>query len=429
MVVITEEVVARSELGTLKKQSTLIEPGEIHADYIKHLTSIDGAIYFDVHGACHGIGVILDGIAAPGYGDASRGARFNSAHRYLAKLKSLEEPVPCVIAIISEDGMVNLIPELDNEDKIFELVQEIIDIINKQDKSSEIELSLKEKELQGFEAVDYHLYFKIARAFFRKKIYAKSVEYCELAFRCAGEQHFVLAEYHNLQGDCHYFLDTPEHFEEAIFCYQQAVHLTKKPEELFTYYKNLGYAHNALRNLYAKSDKDKYVNAMNQVIQAINTAEEIAVEHDLGTLSAYCFNIRGLSQDLLGRETAIKDTKRQHRLKAIEDYSKAIELIGDNSVYYWNRALTFQQLSMNKDAIDDFIQAEFLSTDQKYLEAIDDLLKKNHDLWPQAVKFYHEHKEQYDERAELAELIGNYEQSLKEQNQEVPEVAPAKEEP
>ncbi|MBB3328836.1 hypothetical protein FHX39_003829 [Friedmanniella antarctica] len=71
------------------------------------VSAIDGAIIVDPSGLCHAIGAILDGRAVPGLGDASRGARFNSAHRYLE-----EAGGRCLIIVVSEDGMLNLIPAL-----------------------------------------------------------------------------------------------------------------------------------------------------------------------------------------------------------------------------------------------------------------------------------------------------------------------------
>ena len=59
----------------------------------------------DVTGTCYAIGVILDGIATA-KGNSERGSRYNSAIRYV------ENNGNCVAIIISEDGMVNLYPDL-----------------------------------------------------------------------------------------------------------------------------------------------------------------------------------------------------------------------------------------------------------------------------------------------------------------------------
>jgi hypothetical protein len=97
---------ADEEGRRLRKQSIGIEPTEVTPELVRKLTGIDGAILFNPKGVCHAIGVILDGIATDD-GDASRGARYNSAIRYLA---SAETPTMCLV--ISEDGYVNMLPKL-----------------------------------------------------------------------------------------------------------------------------------------------------------------------------------------------------------------------------------------------------------------------------------------------------------------------------
>jgi DNA integrity scanning protein DisA with diadenylate cyclase activity len=69
---------------------------------IKAASAIDGAILVDVHAICHGIGIILDGKAGDS-GDASRGARYNSAIRYLSQHSD------CVILVVSEDRTVDIL--------------------------------------------------------------------------------------------------------------------------------------------------------------------------------------------------------------------------------------------------------------------------------------------------------------------------------
>lgn len=98
---------AAAEAVRLAPPALSVQPEILSAETLLAVSSIDGAIMVDPTGRCHAVGVILDGRAAPELGDASRGARFNSAHRYLAEADS-----PCLIIIVSEDGMINLIPDL-----------------------------------------------------------------------------------------------------------------------------------------------------------------------------------------------------------------------------------------------------------------------------------------------------------------------------
>lgn len=104
MVVISEQ--AEVEAARLAKQAQPIEPTLAEA-FIKKVTGIDGAVLVDPRGRCHAIGVILDGIAGE-EGDRSRGARYNSALKYLASKPN----TPTAIVLASEDKMINLLPDL-----------------------------------------------------------------------------------------------------------------------------------------------------------------------------------------------------------------------------------------------------------------------------------------------------------------------------
>jgi DisA bacterial checkpoint controller nucleotide-binding len=103
MLVITEA--AESEAARLSQQGTPIKPLLLNADVLRNLTPIDGAIILDPQGLCYAIGTILDGMATDA-GDPSRGARYNSAVRYV---KSAE--APCVAVVVSSDGGVTFIPD------------------------------------------------------------------------------------------------------------------------------------------------------------------------------------------------------------------------------------------------------------------------------------------------------------------------------
>ena len=99
---------AAAEARRLAPQALAVEPRRLGADVLKSLTAIDGAVLVSPDAECHAIGIILDGTAKTGMGDASRGARFNSAVRY----HHGAAPRTCLIVIVSEDGMINLLPDL-----------------------------------------------------------------------------------------------------------------------------------------------------------------------------------------------------------------------------------------------------------------------------------------------------------------------------
>jgi DNA integrity scanning protein DisA with diadenylate cyclase activity len=103
-VVISER--ARDEAVRLGNQSLRLEPFALTPEAVPMLTAIDGAVLMDPEGRCHAIGVILDGRASR-RGDPARGARFNSAVRYVDGSDHA-----CVAIVISEEGGVDLLRPL-----------------------------------------------------------------------------------------------------------------------------------------------------------------------------------------------------------------------------------------------------------------------------------------------------------------------------
>ncbi len=104
MLVVT--TAAAQEAQRLAPQALAIDPQPIGSRMLRALTRIDGAVLLTPDGTCHAVGVILDGIAT-GVGDPGRGARYNSAVRYTAASSA-----PCLIVIVSDDGMIDVHPEL-----------------------------------------------------------------------------------------------------------------------------------------------------------------------------------------------------------------------------------------------------------------------------------------------------------------------------
>lgn len=105
LVVISAE--AAAEAARLKNQATPIEPCVLTPELLGHLTGIDGAVLVDTDGFCHAIGVILDG-QATSKGDPGRGARFNSAIRYVESAR--DRGISTMAMVVSEDGGVDVIP-------------------------------------------------------------------------------------------------------------------------------------------------------------------------------------------------------------------------------------------------------------------------------------------------------------------------------
>lgn len=103
MLVITNK--AEQETKRLENQSTPIDPIKLNKELVHNLTTIDGAILLSPDGTCHAIGVVLDGVASP-KGDPARGARYNSAIRYISVNSD------SLAVVLSEDGTVDLVPNL-----------------------------------------------------------------------------------------------------------------------------------------------------------------------------------------------------------------------------------------------------------------------------------------------------------------------------
>jgi hypothetical protein len=105
MIVISDH--AAEEAARIANQSFGLQPVRLDGPLVSDVTSIDGAVLVDLDATCYAIGVILDGVSTD-KGDPSRGARFNSAIRYYENLKELHK---ILIVIVSEDGMINLVPQ------------------------------------------------------------------------------------------------------------------------------------------------------------------------------------------------------------------------------------------------------------------------------------------------------------------------------
>lgn len=130
MIVVSE--LAGEESKRLSTQSMPVEPISLTREIVDRITRIDGAVVVDPSGVCHALGAILDGLATPS-GDPSRGARFNSAVRYVA---SAMHRVACLV--VSEDGYVDPLPRLrpripssEIEDHIERLTRATIDNYHK----------------------------------------------------------------------------------------------------------------------------------------------------------------------------------------------------------------------------------------------------------------------------------------------------------
>lgn len=104
MLLITDA--AERESARLSTQATAVEPTTLTPELLSQLTTIDGAVVLSPNAICYAIGAILDGLACE-EGDPARGARYNSAVRYV---KSSD--ASCLAIVVSEDGGTDFLPDL-----------------------------------------------------------------------------------------------------------------------------------------------------------------------------------------------------------------------------------------------------------------------------------------------------------------------------
>lgn len=124
MIIISKDAVNEAE--RLSNEYGKIEAVELTSEIIEGVTKIDGSILIDILGVCHAVGVIIDGKACKEE-VISRGSRFNSAIRYTNDDNNKNK---CLIVVISDDGMVDIVPKLRKrinknviESNIYELQQ------------------------------------------------------------------------------------------------------------------------------------------------------------------------------------------------------------------------------------------------------------------------------------------------------------------
>ncbi|MGG0521822.1 diadenylate cyclase [Priestia aryabhattai] len=105
MLVLLDNADAKDEASRLSSSSTLIKPIDLTPEIVMNFSKIDGASIIDTKGICYSFGVILDGDITEG--DPGRGARYNSALRYIKTQK--KKDINCLIVVVSEDGYVDVL--------------------------------------------------------------------------------------------------------------------------------------------------------------------------------------------------------------------------------------------------------------------------------------------------------------------------------
>ena len=142
---------AKSESERLKNRCFKVQPKFLTPSDLILLMRIDGGIMIDQFLNLHAYGVLLDGKVSK-KGDNSRGSRFNSAITYF---EAYESTNPTMIIVISDDGMLNIIPNLKPQIdhlKIKEAIQIMKDLENPHNYNHE-------KFIETVEWLNFHRFY------------------------------------------------------------------------------------------------------------------------------------------------------------------------------------------------------------------------------------------------------------------------------
>nr|WP_241393437.1 tetratricopeptide repeat protein [Clostridium saccharoperbutylacetonicum] len=360
-VVITTPEKAKKEVVNLEKQSMRIEEKKLEnneylSNIINRITNIDGALYIDINGTCHSIGVILDGEADSMHGDSSRGARFNSAIKYSLKKDLIDK---CIIVVISEDGMVNIIHNGEDykEEKTLNLNKLFNESKRLLDNNEYTKLLEKSNEIINTDINN-------AKAYFVKGLTLRKSGQNEEAIECYNKAIELKPDYAEVYNNKGNILQDLGQNEEAIECYDKAIELN--PDYVKAYnnkgsaLQNLGQNEEAIECYdKAKELSPDYVNAyynkgtalmnLGQDEEAIGCYDK-AIELSPDYVNAY--NNKG---------TALKNLGQNE--EAIECYDKAIELSPDYVNAYNNKGNVLQNLGQNEEAIECYDKAIELNPD------------------------------------------------------------------
>uniref|UniRef100_UPI0022DED762 tetratricopeptide repeat protein n=1 Tax=Bacillus mobilis TaxID=2026190 RepID=UPI0022DED762 len=421
-VVITKPELAEIEIEKLEYQAirinktNLLEKNTYELkNIIERITCIDGALYLDVEGNCYAIGVILDGIAEKKQGDSSRGARYNSAIRYANK-EGLKDN--CVIIVISEDGMVDIVPDIEaTEEQMNKLINQLIELINKNQLQEALKLIEEMKRINDKSARIYY---------FEGNIYAldkKFIEAIDMYTKAIEYDNTYISVYNN-RAYAYVMLNK---YEEAMLDFAKALEISPASKKI---YINRSY-------VYIKTNE--YQKAMKDIASAIDIDESDSVLYKVrGQIRAHleeyeesiedytkAIELDSTDADYYHRRANVYDKLNRYE-ESIEDYTKAIEIAPDKCLSYNARANVYDKLNRYEEAIADCTKAiELESGDavlyydramtycelKEYEKAIEDYTKAI-ELAPDKSASYNERAHVYDELNRYEEAIEDYTKAI-----------------
>lgn len=250
MLIISKPELALAEINRLKNQSigiiktdlTLGSSKNKLSNIVEKITGIDGAIYLDIDGFCYAIGVILDGVAKQGQGDTSRGARYNSAIKYY---NSEDVKGNCIIVIISEDGMIDVLPDSKKEkQESNRIINEIKSLIRSRELEEALTMTEQLKDFSDSSIIE-EMYGLRGIIFKRLRKYTESLNKFNEAIKINPKN----SKHYNNRGNVHVNL---KEYEKAIESFTQAIDLESNKA---LYYYNRGNIYAVMKS-YNKSLKD-----------------------------------------------------------------------------------------------------------------------------------------------------------------------------
>ena len=215
MLVITNQ--AEFESKRLSYQSTLINPKKLTQEIVNKISCIDGSILIDEKGKCYAIGVILDGPACEN-GDKGRGARYNSAIKYIHdRVNNKERIYKCVAVVKSEDGMIDVVTRHMFQSESKEGIEKK-DISNENNKINLKKTKLKSDIFFEYIAESIYLdyikpidYYNPGLVYLRLGLYCKAINYYDYAIEKGKDDPISL---YTDRGCAYYFLAVKEYYSQ-----------------------------------------------------------------------------------------------------------------------------------------------------------------------------------------------------------------------
>ncbi|MEI2472898.1 hypothetical protein V8V75_25685, partial [Peribacillus frigoritolerans] len=101
------------------------------------------------------------------------------------------------------------------------------------------------------------------------------------------------------------------------------------------------------------------------------------------------------------------------------DFSKAIEISTSNAILFYNRSKLMKKMGMIKESLEDLIEAEFIDSNEQYINDVINLIKGNIEFLDYCVKIILEKSDDKSSVDNLIKRLEEYGNNFKEQTPEV----------